>query len=163
MWIFVWFGLDGGHETCVVFLASPPGNMKTERILAISGHIKLSVEGARSWWWENIIRCFMILWRVWTINFGRGIHSTAAACSICWHIELFKTASWTLSTVMQWRLRIIGIVSYAFLFRLAGANYESCQPTNIQTECKGLGLSIHIHGLLLGIFSLLMGCYFSSH
>ena len=48
MWIFVWFGLDGGHETCVVFLASPPGNMKTERILAISGHIKLSVEGARS-------------------------------------------------------------------------------------------------------------------
>ena len=48
MWIFVWFGLDGGHETCVVLLASPPGNMKTERILAISGHIKLSVEGARS-------------------------------------------------------------------------------------------------------------------
>lgn len=45
MWIFVWFGLDGGHETCVVLLASPPGNMKTERILAISGHIKLSVEG----------------------------------------------------------------------------------------------------------------------
>ena len=48
MWIFVWFGLDGGHETCVVLLASPSGNMKTERILAISGHIKLSVEGARS-------------------------------------------------------------------------------------------------------------------
>ena len=40
---------------------------------------------------------------------------------------------------------MIGIVSYAFLFRLAGANYESCQPTNIQTECKGLGLSIHPH------------------
>ena len=34
--------------------------------------------------------------RVWTINFGRGIHSS----SICWHIEFFKTASWTLSTVM---------------------------------------------------------------
>ena len=56
---------------------------------------------------------------------GDTLHS-----SICWNIELFKTASWTLPTVMQWRLRMIGIVSYAFLFRLAGANYESCLTTN---------------------------------
>lgn len=64
---------------------------------------------------------------------------TQHSSSICWHIELFKTASWSLSTVTQWRLRMIGAVSCAFLFRLAGANYESCQPPTFKLNIKAPG------------------------